>query len=60
MHIEFVSLGFWTQTHFDMGLLSLGLVSPKFIGARFAQPHGIDIYLLIGFVSLGLLGPNKF
>jgi len=53
-------LAFWDNTNFDMGLLSLSLVSQKFIGARFAQPHGIDIYLLIGFVSLGLLGPNKF
>ena len=53
-------MAYWDQTNFEMGLISLGLVSLKFIGARFAQLHGIDIYLLIGFVSLGLLGPNKF
>ena len=32
----------------------------NFLGARFTQPHGSNIYVHIGFVSLGLLGPNKF
>jgi len=27
-----------------MGLLSLAVLSPKFILARFAQPHGINMY----------------
>ena len=34
--------------------------SSNFLGARFTQPHGSNIYVHIGFVSLGLLGPNKF
>ena len=52
---------YWIETNFDMGLLSLGLVSPKFIGVCFAQPHVINIYK-IAFVSLDLLDldPNKF
>ena len=38
---------FWIQIHFDKGFLSLSLVSPKFIGARFAQPHGTNIYIYV-------------
>ena len=41
-----------TQTNFVLGSLSLGLINPKLIGARFAQSQGTNIY--IGFVSLGL------
>ena len=59
VQIGFFPLAFWVNTNFGMGLLSLSLVSQKFIGARFAQPHYIVINILIGFVSLGLLGPNK-
>ena len=55
-----IPLTFWTQTYFDLGLLSLGLISPKIIGDRFTQPHSTNIVLHIGFVSLGLLDPNKF
>ena len=50
IYIGFVSLGLldqtdslysalWTKTNFDLGSLSLSLVSPKFIGANFAQPR---------------------
>jgi len=43
---------FWTLTKFDLGLLSLSLVSQKIVGVRFPQPHGTNIH--IGVVSLGL------
>ena len=47
-----VSRGLVDQTKFDVGLLSLSLVSQKLVGVRFPQPHGTNIY--IGVVSLGL------
>ena len=42
-------LAFWTEKNFDLGLLSLSLVSPKFIWAPFTQPHGINIYIQDSF-----------
>ena len=52
IYIGFISLAFQTQTNFVLGSLSLGLINPKLIGARFAQSQGTNIH--IGFVSLGL------
>ena len=49
---QYISLAFRTQTNFVLGSLSLGLINPKLIGARFAQSQGTNIH--IGFVSLGL------
>ena len=48
------NVGFITSsTNFEMGLLSLSLVSQKFIAARFAQPHGMDIYRFHFFLPSG-------
>ena len=52
LSLGFISLAFRTQTNFVLGSLSLGLINPKLIGARFAQSQGTNIH--IGFVSLGL------
>ena len=40
-----IPLTFWIGTYFDLGLLSLGLISPKFIGACFAQPCSTNIHI---------------
>ena len=53
-----IPLNFWTQTYFDVGLLSLSLAYLYFTRACIAQLHGTNIHL--GFVSLDLLNPNKF
>ena len=34
-----------TSTNFDLGLLSLGIISPKNIAARFTQAHGTNIHI---------------
>ena len=34
---------FWTQTNFDLGLLSLSLVSQKLLGVRFPQLHSTNM-----------------
>ena len=49
-----------TSTNFELGLLSLGLISPKNIVAHFTQPHCTNIHIYITFVSLDLLDPNIF
>ena len=49
-------MAFWDQKNFEMGSLSLGLVSPKFVLTRFAQPHAINIHMWS--VSLGLVIPK--
>ena len=45
VYIGFISLAFRTQTNFDLGSLSLGLIDPKFIGACSAQLHGTNIQI---------------
>ena len=49
-----------TSTNFHLGLVSIGLISLKNIPALFAQPHGTNIHIYIGFISLGLREPNTF
>ena len=44
-------LVFRTEAHFDLSLLSFGLVSPNF-GACFAKPYETNIY--IEFIIIGL------
>ena len=50
---------FWTETNFNLGLLSLGLVSPKIDWGSFCSASRHQ-HIHIGFVSLGLLDPTKF
>ena len=40
-----------TQTNFDLGLLSLSLVSQKLVGVRFPQLNGTNVWRRV--VSLG-------
>ena len=40
-YMGFISI----STNFDLGLLSLGLISPKNIAAHFTQPHGTKIHI---------------
>ena len=52
-HSATFPLAFWTQTIFDTGLVSLGLVSQKNVGVRFPQLYGTNMYRRV--VSLSLI-----
>ena len=51
-------MAYLDQHKFDLGLLSLGLISSTFLGVHFAQHHSPKLHL--GFVSLGFLDTANF
>ena len=57
-HCASFPLAFWAQSKFDLGLLSLSLVSPKLVGIRFPQLHGTNVWRRV--VSLGLERQTKY